>query len=71
MRTIVDLPDSLLKQLDESCRLESISRAEGVRRAVADYLASKPPPAKDAAFGIWKGRRIDALKYVDSLRNEW
>lgn len=71
MKTLIDLPDSLARHLDDQCRRESISRAEGVRRAIAAYLATRPLPDPDAAFGIWKERKIDSRKYVDSLRNEW
>jgi metal-responsive CopG/Arc/MetJ family transcriptional regulator len=71
MRTLIDLPDSLAAHLDEQCRRENVSRAEGVRRAIAAYLASRPLPEADAAFGIWKDRKIDSRKYVDALRNEW
>lgn len=71
MKTLIDLPDSLAAHLDEQCRRERISRAEGVRRAIAAYLASRPLPDPNAAFGIWKDRRIDSRKYVDALRDEW
>jgi metal-responsive CopG/Arc/MetJ family transcriptional regulator len=71
MRTLIDLPDSLASHLDEQCRRESISRAEGVRRAIAAYLASRPIDDPEAGFGIWKDRKIDSRKYVDALRNEW
>ena len=71
MRTLIDVPDSLATHLDELCRRENISRAEGVRRAIAAYLASRPLPDAKAGFGIWKDRKIDSRKYVDALRNEW
>jgi metal-responsive CopG/Arc/MetJ family transcriptional regulator len=71
MRTLIDLPDSLAAHLDEECRRDNISRAEGVRRAIAAYLASRPVADPEAGFGIWKGRKIDSRRYVDTLRNEW
>ena len=71
MRTIVDLPQSIIDELDELARREDISRAEAVRRAMASYLESKRIARGDAAFGIWKSRKIDALAYEDDLRGEW
>ena len=54
------------------CRAQGISRAEGVRRAVAAYLGSILGRRKSSeAFGIWKGRVRDGLAYQESLRREW
>jgi metal-responsive CopG/Arc/MetJ family transcriptional regulator len=52
MRTIVDIPDQNTKALDAVCGRENISRAEAVRRAVADDLA-RHKGGGDAAFGLW------------------
>lgn len=72
MRTIVDLPEDQIEALDELCRREKISRAEAVRRAVAQFL---PKGATDwrnhPAVGIWKNRRTDSREYVRRLRKEW
>jgi predicted DNA-binding protein len=75
MRTIIDLTQEQLARLEEVAEREGISRAEAIRRAVdtayADVDATRSGEARDAAFGIWRGRKIDALKYVDRLRDEW
>ena len=71
MRTIVDIPENVLNELDELARREDISRAEAVRRAMAEYLESRRRSVGDAAFGIWKSKKIDALTYEDELRGEW
>ena len=71
MRTIVDIPEDLLRQVDLLAEREQISRAEAVRRAMSEYLAKRSASRPDAAFGIWKSKRIDALDYEDSLRREW
>jgi metal-responsive CopG/Arc/MetJ family transcriptional regulator len=71
MRTIVDLPDPLVDELDRHADRENLSRAEAVRRAIAEYLARRSAPRTDAAFGIWQKKKIDALTYVDRLRDEW
>ncbi len=71
MRTIVEIPDELLRQVDLLARKEKISRAEAVRRAMTEYLANRAAPRTDAAFGIWKSRNVNALDYEDSIRGEW
>ena len=71
MRAIIDIPEDLLRDVDSLARKADISRAEAVRRAVAEYVAKHTSSRTDAAFGIWKSRKIDALRYEDSLRGEW
>ncbi len=71
MRTIIDIPDDLLREVDSLAKGEKISRAEAIRRAMTDYLAKRSTPRADAAFGIWKSKKIDPLDYEDSLRGEW
>jgi hypothetical protein len=75
MRTIIDLTDEQLARLEEVAEREGISRAEAIRRAVdaayAHVAAGSSGAAREAAFGLWKGRKIDALRYVDGLRDEW
>jgi hypothetical protein len=48
-----------------------VSRAEGVRRDVSHYLVRERPSARDEAFGLWRGRRMDGLSYQRKLRGEW
>lgn len=71
MRTIVDIPDALLAELDASAGRERLSRAEAVRRAIAEYVSKRAATMPDMAFGAWKGKKIDALSFVDRLRDEW
>lgn len=52
-RTIIDLPDSLLSEVDSLCRLLGVSRAEAVRRALRDYLQHNARVKTDG-FGLWK-----------------
>jgi metal-responsive CopG/Arc/MetJ family transcriptional regulator len=71
MRTIIDLPGTQIEALDDHCRREGISRAEAVRRAVADHLRRYNRSGAQRAFGLWRGRRLDGLKYQKALRREW
>ncbi|MDQ3242970.1 MAG: ribbon-helix-helix protein, CopG family [Gemmatimonadota bacterium] len=71
MRTIIDIPNHILDQIDSLAQQEKISRAEAVRRAMTEYLEKRPRSRPDAAFGIWKSRKIDPLAFEDALRREW
>lgn len=74
MRTIVDLPEDQIGALDELCRREKISRAEAVRRAVAQFLPkTKSNWRNHPAVGLWKGRKrkVDSVEYVRRIRREW
>lgn len=53
MRTIIDLPDDQIRRLGEICRREDVSRAEVVRRAVADYLEALCLRERGDVFGMW------------------
>ncbi|PNU18574.1 CopG family transcriptional regulator [Geothermobacter hydrogeniphilus] len=71
MRTIVDLPEPQIARLREMSDRQGLSRAELVRRAVAEYLARHQGEGCEEAFGLWKKRSTDALNYQDQLREEW
>lgn len=70
MRTIIDIPEELLDRLAEICEREGISRAEAIRRAIAELTARGALPDEDA-FGLWRGRARSALEIEDRLRSEW
>lgn len=71
MRTIVDLPEEQIARLAELCEQERISRAEAVRRAVADYLKARHAADRGSFFGMWRSRGIDGAEYQCALRDEW
>jgi hypothetical protein len=71
MRTIIELPTDQIESLDEWCRHEGVSRAEAVRRAVAEHLRKHPAGGAKRAFGMWKDVAEDALAYQERLRSEW
>lgn len=70
MRTIIDLHATQLDGLDTVCKRDSISRAEAIRRAI-DGMIAREAPARARAFGLWRGRGVDGLKYQESIRREW
>ncbi len=71
VRTIIELPDEQLEALGNFCARENVSRAEAIRRAVGAYLKQTQTGKGRSAFGLWKKKRIDALKYESRLRAEW
>jgi Arc/MetJ-type ribon-helix-helix transcriptional regulator len=72
MRTIVDLPEKQVRGLDRLCDDQGISRAEAVRRAVADLLARRTGRGRTLrGFGVWKDRSLDGVSYQRRLRAEW
>jgi metal-responsive CopG/Arc/MetJ family transcriptional regulator len=70
MRTLVDIPESELVELNLLSRARKVSRAELIRQAVAGFLAENRPGLEDS-FGIWKKRGVDGVKYQGKLRGEW
>jgi metal-responsive CopG/Arc/MetJ family transcriptional regulator len=71
MRTIIDLPDAHRDALDALSQRLGISRAEAVRRAVAEFLQAHRDDAGSGLFGIWRDRGEDALAVEDRIRDEW
>ena len=71
MRTIIELPDEQLEALTTISSREKTSRAEIIRRAVGTYLREKQSGKGRSAFGLWKKKKIDPLKYESRLRAEW
>ena len=71
MRTIADLPQDSIDALDKLCKKDQVSRAELLRRAVAEYLSRRAVLEDDAAFGLWQNCPQDGRSYEDSIRDEW
>ncbi len=71
MRTIVELPDEQVEALGNICAQEKVSRAEIIRRAVGNYIQEKQSGKGQNAFGLWKKKKINSLKYESRLRAEW
>jgi len=56
-RTIVDIPDEQLRDIDSLCRLLGIkSRAEIVRLALREFLKSNDQMNVDG-FGLWQKQK--------------
>jgi metal-responsive CopG/Arc/MetJ family transcriptional regulator len=70
MRTLVDLPEGELEQLNALGRSRKVSRAELIRQAVAGFLAQNKAGLDDS-FGMWKRKGEGGVEYQQRLRNEW
>lgn len=72
MRTLVDLGEDRVKELDKLSKQERKSRAALIRQAVDDYLSKQRRSApQKRAFGLWKDVPIDGLEYQEKMRDEW
>jgi len=75
-RTLVDLEEKDLMELDQLAADSRTSRAAVLRDAVAEYLVKRErvpaaPPKPLQGFGALKGRLQDGQAYQDNLRAEW
>jgi predicted transcriptional regulator len=71
MRTLVDLGDTQIQELDELSKEEKRSRAALIREAIDDYLAKRRSKHEGDAFGLWGKRKVDGLVYQEKVRSEW
>lgn len=72
MRTVIDIAEQELTELTQLSQEEHISRAEAIRRAVSQYIATqKASNNQPDVFGLWKNRKTGGLEYEDQSRREW
>ena len=71
MRTLVDVGDTQLQELDELSKAEKRSRAALIREAIDDFLAKRRSQHEGEAFGLWGKRKVDGLAYQEKVRSEW
>jgi metal-responsive CopG/Arc/MetJ family transcriptional regulator len=69
-RTIVDIPEAQMRDVDRVCQALGISRAESVRRALADLVRQYDSVTTDG-FGLWKEAPGDRDQLVAQLRQRW
>jgi metal-responsive CopG/Arc/MetJ family transcriptional regulator len=51
-RTIIEIPDAQLREVDRLCQLLGISRAEAVRRGLQGFVKQNEAVKTDG-FGLW------------------
>jgi hypothetical protein len=52
-RTIIEIPDTQLREVDRLCQLLGISRAEAVRRGLQGFVQQNEAVKTDG-FGLWR-----------------
>lgn len=52
-RTIIEIPDTQLREVDRLCQLLGISRAEAVRRGLQGFVEQNEAVKTDG-FGLWQ-----------------
>ena len=71
MRTLINMDEQQIRELDRLARNQNRSRASVVRDAVSDYLQRQTKGAHKDAFGLWGQRKVDGLTYQEKMRGEW
>ncbi len=71
MRTLVDIEDTAIEQLDNLAARSKQSRAALIRQAISEFLGKGRSQAAADAFGLWGKQKIDGLAYERKVRAEW
>jgi predicted transcriptional regulator len=71
MRTLINIDEKQVLELDRLARNQNRSRAAVVREAVANYLKRQTAETQKDAFGLWGQRKVDGLAYQEKMRGEW
>jgi len=68
-RTIIDIPEAQMREVDRLCKLLGISRAEATRRALHGFVQDNAVVKTDG-FGLWKGQGVSAAALLQRARGE-
>ncbi|MDN5928678.1 MAG: ribbon-helix-helix domain-containing protein [Hyphomicrobiales bacterium] len=71
MRTLINMDEKQISELDRLARNQNRSRASVIRDAVSDYLQRQTTGVHKDAFGLWGQRKADGLAYQEKMRGEW
>ena len=69
-RTIIDIPDEQLREINRVCRALKISRAEAVRRGVNAFL-ERNQTVEENGYGLWRGIQVEARRLLANIRAKW
>lgn len=69
MRTVIDLPEEYIHQLDILKKEKNVSRNEIIKRMVYEYIKKRTP--KQEAFGLLSKKPVDGVAHQKKLRTEW
>jgi metal-responsive CopG/Arc/MetJ family transcriptional regulator len=74
MRTVIDIPDNLVEELDSLALRRGVSRAEAIRGALTDLVKKERRVLADACFGMFKDQPDvfgDGAAFVRQARADW
>jgi metal-responsive CopG/Arc/MetJ family transcriptional regulator len=71
MRTLVDIGEAELPELEKMAKEDKRSRAALIRQAIDEFVAKRRSQHQGDAFGLWGERKIDGLAYQAKVRDEW
>ena len=73
MRTIIELTNQQIADLDAWRSVRGISRAEAIRRAIRAMLDSDDARRSglEATQGLWSEHLENGLEHQERLREEW
>jgi len=69
-RTIIDIPDEQLREINRVCRALKISRAEAVRRGVHAFLEHNQT-VEENGYGLWRGVETEARRLLATIQAKW
>ena len=69
-RTIIDIPDEQLREINRVCRALNVSRAEAVRRCVNAVLEHNQT-VEENGYGLWRGAETEARGLLATIQAKW
>ena len=69
-RTIIDIPDGQLREMNRVCRALNISRAEAVRRGVNAFL-ERNQAVEGEGYGLWRDSKSEARRLLANIQAKW
>ncbi len=71
-KTLVDIPQELIEQLDSIGKSKHLSRAYLIRSAISAWLDQQVQSVPASAFGILKNISVgDSVEWQRKMRDEW
>jgi predicted transcriptional regulator len=70
MRTMIDIPDALVKTLETAARIKKVSRAEIIRQSLEHDIKRIRQELFELACGAWKDHPVDGLAHQRKMRDE-
>jgi metal-responsive CopG/Arc/MetJ family transcriptional regulator len=70
MRTMIDIPDALVKTYDTIAGYKKVSRAELIRQAMEHDVKRLRQELLEMSFGAWRDNPVDGLALQRKIRDE-